>query len=72
MAEVAEEDQKWRQSAIECQACGYRWQAVYNFDFDIEEFECPACTQFAGRIPTAEEYDKWPGHIFAGDTDDTY
>ncbi len=56
----------WRRSAVECQACGYRWEHVAPVDEPDDGLECPTCGQMAGSVPTVDEYEKWAGYMFKG------
>lgn len=51
-------------AAVECQACSYRWEAIAE-EPAPEVFECPACGQMAGQIPTDAEYAEWSGYLYA-------
>lgn len=46
---------------VECQACGYRWVAVYPPEADEDALQCPACKQMAGRVVDMDESRQWRG-----------
>ncbi|MCR4340199.1 MAG: hypothetical protein NUW01_09990 [Gemmatimonadaceae bacterium] len=56
----------WRRSAVDCAACGYRWEAVTEGEGVPVALECPTCRQMAGEVPAQEDRDQWAGYRFSG------
>lgn len=66
MSETLEAEYGWIRTAVECMACGYRWEAVAPLEAVLEGLECPACAQGAGEAPAQEEYELWAGYRWSG------